>query len=86
MDWWVDHLGNAVVTAGSEVTSFGTVRPRLGYGWVRALLYVTGGWAYGKVDSGGAIALTPAGGGAGFAGALARGTSHNGWIAGLGIE
>jgi outer membrane immunogenic protein len=74
----------AAVNAGSEVTSFGTVRARLGYGWDRALLYVTGGWAYGKVDSGGALAL--AGGGGGFAAAISRGTTHNGWTAGLGIE
>ncbi|MDP2358934.1 MAG: outer membrane beta-barrel protein [Beijerinckiaceae bacterium] len=79
-------FGNANVTAGSEVTSFGTIRARLGYGWDRALLYVTGGWAYGRVDSAGAVALCPAGGGACFGGGLSRGTTHNGWVAGLGLE
>ncbi len=67
-------FGAANLTAGSEVTGFGTIRARLGYGWDRALLYVTGGWAYGKVDSSGAVALCPAGGGACFGGGLSRGT------------
>jgi outer membrane immunogenic protein len=79
-------LGAANVTAGSEVKSFGTIRARLGYSWDRALLYVTGGWAYGKVDSGGTLAVTPAGGGGGFAGALSRSTTHNGFVAGAGLE
>jgi outer membrane immunogenic protein len=79
-------LGALTVSAGSEITSFGTVRGRLGYSWDRALLYVTGGWAYGKIDSGAAIALTPAGGGGGFGGGLSRGTTHNGWTAGVGME
>ncbi len=79
-------FGNANLTAGSEVTSFGTIRARLGYGWDRALLYVTGGWAYGKVESAGAVALCPAGGGACLGGGLSRGTTHNGWAAGLGLE
>jgi len=41
----ISDFGSASLTAGSEITSFGTVRARLGYGWDRALLYVTGGWA-----------------------------------------
>jgi outer membrane immunogenic protein len=82
----IPGVGALGLTAGSEVKSFGTLRARLGYGWDRALLYVTGGWAYGKVDSGAALALVAGGGGGGFAGALSRGTSHNGWTAGIGIE
>lgn len=79
-------IGNAGIAAGSEVKSFGTIRARLGYGWDRALLYVTGGWAYGKTDSAGSINLCPPAPGACFGGGLSRGTSHNGWAAGLGLE
>lgn len=83
----VPGFGAANIVAGSEVTSFGTVRARFGYGWDRALLYVTGGWAYGKVDNGGALAIVPiGGGGGGFGGALSRGTTNTGWTAGLGLE
>ena len=35
---------------------FGTVRGRLGYAWDRALLYATGGLAYGSSKSNGAVA------------------------------
>ncbi len=76
----------ANVAAGSEVKSFGTIRARLGYGWDRALLYVTGGWAYGKSDSAGAVNLCPPAPGACFGGGLSRGTTHNGWAAGVGLE
>ena len=79
-------FGSAAVRAGSEITSFGTVRGRLGYGWDRALLYVTGGWAHGRVKSGAAVALCPAGGGACFGGGLSARTTHNGWTAGVGLE
>lgn len=46
-----DALGAAAIDAGSEIDWFGTIRARLGYGWDRALLYVTGGAAYGKVST-----------------------------------
>ncbi len=37
---------------GSELTSLGTVRARLGWGaFDRTLLYVTGGWAWGRVKN-----------------------------------
>lgn len=39
----------------SKITGFGTVRARLGYAFDRSLLYVTGGWAYGRVKSTGYI-------------------------------
>ena len=34
------------VSAGSKLENLGTVRARLGYAMDRALLYVTGGWAW----------------------------------------
>ena len=35
----------------SKLTALGTVRGRIGYAFDRALLYATGGWAYGKVQN-----------------------------------
>ena len=40
--------GFGSLEVGSELTSFGTARVRLGYGFDRALFYVTGGYAYGR--------------------------------------
>jgi outer membrane immunogenic protein len=79
-------LGTANLTAGSEINGFGTVRGRVGYGWDRALIYVTGGWAFGRVDSRASLELCGAGGGGCFGGGLSRGTTHNGWTAGVGME
>jgi outer membrane immunogenic protein len=68
-------------TTGSKIDWFATARGRLGYAWDRVLVYGTGGYAHASVDTTGAIAI--AGGGA-----LATNvnTSHNGWVAGGGIE
>jgi outer membrane immunogenic protein len=68
-------------TTGSKIDWFATARGRLGYAWDRVLVYGTGGYAYADVDTGGTIAI--AGGGA-----LATNvnTSHNGWVAGAGVE
>ncbi len=71
---------SAAVEAGSELTSFGTVRGRIGFGWDRALIYATGGWAYGRVKSSGSIGL------GGFGGGLSRSQSANGWTVGAGVE
>ena len=75
---------SAELAAGSEITSFGTVRARLGYGWDRTLLYVTGGWAYGRVKSGGAISLC--GDADCFDGSLSKRSSGSGWTLGAGLE
>jgi len=37
-------------TGKSELNWFGTVRPRIGFAWDRALIYATGGVAFGGVD------------------------------------
>jgi len=81
----IPGLGSASLTAGSEITSFGTVRARLGYGWDRALLYVTGGWAYGRIKSGGSLQLCEDGYDC-WGGALSKRTSANGWTVGAGLE
>lgn len=70
----------AAIEGGSELTSFGTVRARLGFGWDRALIYATGGWAYGRVKSSGSIEL------GNFGGSLSRTQSANGWTIGAGVE
>ena len=68
-------------TAGSKLRHLGTVRGRLGYAWDRALLYVTGGWAWGSVRSSLTASLAPLG-----AVTLSRNNSVNGWVIGGGLE
>ncbi|MDF2117802.1 porin family protein [Roseiarcaceae bacterium H3SJ34-1] len=65
------------LTAGSQMDYLGTVRARLGYAFMdRALLYVTGGYAYGKVKS--SININ------GFG--LGTSSTNGGWTAGVGLE
>jgi outer membrane immunogenic protein len=82
---FLDGIGDARLSAGSEVTSFGTVRARLGYGWDRALLYVTGGWAYGRVKSGGSLSVCDDERDC-LDGSLSKRTTGNGWTVGAGLE
>jgi outer membrane immunogenic protein len=42
-------FGSAAATSSSDLGWFGTVRGRLGYTWDAAMLYATGGLAYGDV-------------------------------------
>lgn len=44
-------LGFPVLTAGSSIDYFGTIRARLGYAYDRFLPYITGGLAYGKTST-----------------------------------
>ncbi len=70
-----------------DVDYFGTVRGRLGYVWGGVLLYATGGFAYGGVDS--HFGYTDNSGGAAVAPFVARASNNNtrtGWSAGGGIE
>ena len=77
-------LDNSLTTAGglglsSKLNSLGTVRGRIGYAFDRALLYATGGFAYGHVENNAYSTFT---------------TSHNsstsgfqtGWTVGGGLE
>jgi outer membrane immunogenic protein len=62
------------ISLGSKLDYLGTVRGRLGYAFTdRALLYVTGGLAYGRVKSN-------------IANIITFGGSNTGWTAGAGIE
>jgi len=64
---------------GSKLNYLGTVRGRFGYAWDRALIYATGGFAYGQVKNfatfDGSTAYT-----------LATSKTQTGWTAGGGIE
>jgi outer membrane immunogenic protein len=76
--------------AGSKIDWFATARGRVGYAWDRVLVYATGGYAHANVDTGAGITLPgviiPGAGVAGFAAAVNVNTSHNGWVAGGGLE
>ncbi len=58
-DWdWANINGNVTTanctngTCFTNLRSFGTVRPRLGYAWDRWLVYATGGLAWGDIKVG----------------------------------
>ncbi len=75
--------GSASATIGSQLKYLGTVRGRAGYALDRALVYVTAGLAYGKVDTSYAI------NGAGLLPLALTGSksaTRTGWTAGAGIE
>ena len=77
----------AQITAAERIRWFGTARARLGVTPAeRALLYVTGGFAYGSVESNARIAFPFPGGG--FDGDFSGGRSgtKTGWTAGGGFE
>lgn len=75
--------GPATATFSSKIENLGTVRVRAGYAWDRALLYVTGGWAYGNVKSD----IVASGGGARALDInYSKTNMHNGWAIGAGVE
>jgi outer membrane immunogenic protein len=63
----------------SRITSIGTVRGRLGYAWDRALFYVTGGYAYGRVRNTAIYNNDPTE-------SLNMSTGQSGYAVGAGIE
>jgi outer membrane immunogenic protein len=69
------HISDSNSFEKSEMSWFGTVRGRLGYAFGPALLYGTGGFAFGNVEN--SIAL---------AGGLSRSETQTGWVAGGGAE
>lgn len=71
----------ASANAGTKVDWFGTVRGRAGFLVTpNALLYGTGGWAYGHTTSSASAAAL------GAAVGISSGNSQNGWTAGGGLE
>jgi outer membrane immunogenic protein len=71
----------ATANAGTTVNWFGTVRGRAGVLVTpNALLYGTGGWAYGHTTSSASAAAF------GAAAAISSSNQQNGWTAGAGLE
>jgi outer membrane immunogenic protein len=68
-----------LATGSSDLDWFGTVRGRVGYVWGSALLYATGGFAYGGIQDK-ITKLDP-----GF-GSLSRSETATGWVVGGGLE
>jgi outer membrane immunogenic protein len=64
-------------TINSKMDWFGTVRGRLGYAFDRALIYATGGFAYGDVTTSGTFFLP---------GPLSISETQTGWVVGAGLE
>jgi outer membrane immunogenic protein len=71
-----------VSTARSELSYLGTVRGRLGFAYDRALIYVTGGLAYGEVKN--SASFSVAGLGATWGGS--KSDTQTGWTLGGGVE
>jgi outer membrane immunogenic protein len=74
----------AAIQAGSRINYIGTVRGRLGYAWDRFLVYGTGGFAYGQVNS--AISASAAAGGGAIAFTDSQNSSRTGFAVGGGFE
>lgn len=76
-----DSLGLGL-RAGGELTSLGTVRARLGWAaFDRTLLYVTGGWAWGRVKNNIGIAID-----SDELFTFNRKANMSGWTLGAGLE
>lgn len=85
----LDYRTKATVTPPFSAASstndgyLGTVRARLGYGFDRALVYVTGGLAYGNAAAPNAIVSLPLGA---FGVRTGQTGLQAGWTAGAGVE
>jgi outer membrane immunogenic protein len=69
------HISDSNAFDKSELNWFGTVRGRLGYSFNRALIYGTGGFAFGNVENS-VAALHP----------FSNSETQTGWVAGGGVE
>ncbi len=72
----INNLGS--ISAGTELTYFGTVRGRLGYAFDRVLVYGTGGFAYGSAETKLSIAPSVVN--------FSKTNDVTGWTAGAGVE
>ncbi len=72
--------GGVVANAFTELNYFGTARLRLGYAWDRAMLYATGGLAWGHNEIGASVAAGP------FLAGASSANTHVGWTVGGGLE
>jgi len=86
-----DVFGGTVVSAERDSYIQGSIRARVGYAFDRALLYATGGVAFGDFSTGYNIAgnnnpvTTTLNGGNAFSGENGFSTTRTGWTAGGGI-
>lgn len=72
-------LGGFSLSAGTKLDYFGTVRARVGYLVTpAALLYATGGWAYGQTTT--SLTVAP------FGIAFSESNNKSGWAGGGGLE
>jgi outer membrane immunogenic protein len=75
-------FGDAFVGDSSDGSWFGTVRARAGVAFDRALIYATGGFAYGDIGAGTSVVVLPDG--SFFAGSSSD--TNTGWTLGGGLE
>ncbi|MGO9174374.1 MAG: outer membrane protein [Rhodomicrobium sp.] len=76
----VDPVSAPIATAESRLDWFGTVRGRLGYSFGSALLYATGGFAYGGVED--KLSVTSSG----HTTITSDNYTATGWVVGGGVE
>jgi outer membrane immunogenic protein len=69
-------------SASSEISSFGTVRGRIGMAFDRVLVYATGGFAFAEVDTSLAAIQTGTGNRLGFS----ESDTRTGYVLGAGVE
>ena len=72
--------GGIVANAFSDLTYFGTARARLGYAFDRAMIYATGGLAWGHNEIGASVAVP------GFVVGATSSNTHMGYAVGAGVE
>ena len=73
---------NAFLGDSNDGNWFGTVRARAGFAIDRALVYATGGFAYGDIGSGSSVIVGPNGG----VFAASSNSTNTGWVLGGGVE
>ncbi len=81
----IEDLGSAEIEAGSSLEWFATVRGRVGFVWDRALIYGTGGVAFGEIESGYSASISDDEGNSESLSDSVK-TDHVGWTVGAGIE
>jgi outer membrane immunogenic protein len=74
-------LAGRFAAAKIDIDFFGTVRGRVGYAWGGTLIYATGGFAYGGVNTSFDFADT-----LGNHGRVSNSQTNTGWVAGAGVE
>jgi|SRR6185437_1296724 len=81
-------VGTVTTSYEAKISSFGTLRGRVGYTWDRLLVYGTAGLAYGQVKLSGTTneSGVSVGGPFNLSTPFSSSESNTGWVAGAGIE